>query len=306
VKNIFPGRTFVQLESFSMSQILIKSIVGFIGIIATSTIAMAREASTLPLPKGVRIERNISYGPDPAQQLDVYSPKDAKDAPVLLMVHGGGWRRGDKAYPNVVVNKVAHWVPKGFIFISINYRMLPDANPIEQADDVAKALAYAQEHARTWGADPARFILMGHSAGAHLVALITADPAIAANQGAKPWLGTIPLDSAAYDVVAIMRHRHPSLYDDAFGADRDFWEQASPTHRLKSATVPMLLVCSSRRILSRANAKAFAQKDHSLGATATLLLQDLSHGQINANLGLPGEYTDQVDSFIQSLLQPSH
>ncbi|MCC6422522.1 MAG: alpha/beta hydrolase [Phycisphaerales bacterium] len=279
-----------------------KPFITFVVMASISTIALARPSSREPLPKGTRVDRDVSYGSDPAQKMDVYSPQDAKDAPVIFMVHGGGWRRGDKAYPNVYTNKVAHWIPKGFIFISINYRMLPDANPIEQADDVAKALAYAQEHAKSWGADPARFILMGHSAGAHLVALITADPTIATHQGAKPWLGTIPLDSAAYDVVSIMEHRHFELYDQAFGKNRDFWEKASPTHRLKSATVPMLLVCSSRRILSQANAKAFAEKDHSLGGKATLLPQDLSHGQINAELGLPGAYTDKVDEFIHSLL----
>jgi len=264
-------------------------------VASASTLA----ASTQP---AIRDDRNIAYGPDPLQKLDVYYPPDAVDAPVIFMVHGGGWRRGDKSYRNVVANKVKYWTQKGYVFISTNYRLLPDADPLEQADDVAKALAFAQENAQSWGADPNRFILMGHSAGAHLVALITADPAIATRQGARTWLGTVALDSAAYIVVAIMQQRHFPLYDEAFGDNHGFWEKSSPIHRLRSASVPMLLICSSRRILSCRNAKAFAKKDQSLGGEATLVLQDLSHGQINAELGLPGSYTDRVDAFMQSLL----
>jgi acetyl esterase/lipase len=273
----------------------------FVLILLLTLAAFGGQVSAQPLPPGTRVQRNLPYGPDPAQRLDVYSPPSAKNAPVLFMVHGGGWRRGDKAYPNVVTNKVAHWLPQGYIFISINYRLLPKANPVEQAGDVAKALAFAQNHAKSWGADPARFILMGHSAGAHLVSLVTADPTIAKRQGATPWLGTISLDSAAYNVVTIMDNRHFHLYDEAFGTNRGLWQAASPTLRLKTKTVPMLLVCSTRRLDSRPQAQAFAAKAQSLGGQATLLPEDLTHGQINANLGLPGQYTDRVDAFLHSL-----
>jgi acetyl esterase/lipase len=130
--------------------------------------------------------RDVAYGSDPAQRMDVYLPPDAKNAPVLLLVHGGAWRIGDKAHGRVVENKVARWVPQGFVVVSVNYRMLPGADPRVQADDVALALATAQRQAPAWGGDPAKFVLMGHSAGAHLVSLLDAQPARAQRRRRTP------------------------------------------------------------------------------------------------------------------------
>jgi acetyl esterase/lipase len=96
---------------------------------------------------------SVSYGDDPRQSFDVYTPTDATDAPIIFMVHGGAWIIGDKTSRRVVDNKVAHWAARGFVVISANYRMLPEANPLEQARDVALAVAAAQREARTWGAD---------------------------------------------------------------------------------------------------------------------------------------------------------
>lgn len=260
----------------------------------------AEDRTRVSVPQGVRAIRNLAYGADAAQKIDVYVPPSAKGAPVLFMVHGGGWRIGDKDSRGVVDNKLRQWSAQGFIFISVNYRMLPAAAPLEQAADVARALAYAQKHAREWGADPAKFVLMGHSAGAHLVALVTSSPQLLAIAPAKP-LGTVVLDSAALDVSAIMQGRHLPLYDAAFGPDPAVWRAASPLHVLKSATVPMLCVCSSRRLDSCPQAHAFAAKATSLGGRATVLEENLSHREINETLGEPSAYTTAVDSFIRSL-----
>ena len=119
----------------------------------------------IALPEGTKVVRDIAYGPDAAQRLDVYLPEHPTAAPVIFLVHGGGWRRGDKAMGSVVTNKVARWLPQGYVVISVNYRLAPQAGPLEQADDVAMALAFAQSKAASWGADAARFVLMGGSAG---------------------------------------------------------------------------------------------------------------------------------------------
>ena len=262
------------------------------------------QQQAVAVPAGAQVDRNLAYGPDPEQTIDVYRPANAQNAPVIFMVHGGGWARGDKEAAGVVNNKVGHWLPKGYIVVSVGYRLVPQVTPMGEAQDVAKALAFAQGKARSWGGDPSRFVLMGHSAGAHLVSLLSAAPSIATNAGAGSWLGTVALDSAAYDVVNIMQQSHFSLYDKAFGNDRQLWSDASPTLRLARAPVPMLLVCSSRRADSCAQARGFADKATSLGGRVSVFPIDLRHGEINAELGAGGDLTAQVDNFLHSLNLP--
>ena len=264
--------------------------------------ARVAQDSDIQLPDGVRLLRNIAYGNDPLQRMDIYLPAKPDHAPVLFMVHGGGWRLGDKAHRPVVENKVKHWVTTGFIFVSVNYRMLPDTGPLEQSRDVAKALAFAQTKAADWGGDADRFILMGHSAGAHLVALLSAAPDAAYALGAKPWLGTVALDSAAYDVARIMQSRHPRLYDDAFGNEPAQWTALSPIAVLSDEARPLLAICSSQRRDSCPQARAYMTKANARKLSASVQPEDLSHAEINAQLGLAGPYTRAVDDFIASLL----
>jgi arylformamidase len=253
------------------------------------------------LPRGAQRILDVSYGADAAQRFDVYQPKDARHAPVIFMVHGGGWRHGSKSARGVVQNKVSHWVGKGLVVISTNYRLLPDADPLEQARDVAQALTTAQARASKWGGDAQQFILMGHSAGAHLVALINASPILATGLGAKPWLGTVSLDSAALNVPSVMEGKHLRLYDKAFGIDPGFWQATSPWHQLSKGSAPLLAVCSSRRSDSCPQAEQYRDKAIAQGSRATALPVKLSHGEVNDQLGLSGPYTEAVDTFLRSL-----
>jgi len=260
------------------------------------------DSAARELPTGVTLKRDLAYGSAPRQQLDVYLPvSTAELSPIIFMVHGGAWKFGDKRGAGVIDNKVRRWVTQGFVLVSINYRMLPDANPLEQADDVARALVYIQRHAAEFHADPARLILMGHSAGAHLVSLVSAHPDRATKQGAKPWLGTVSLDSAAFDVVEIMQHRHFKLYDEAFGKDEAFWRSTSPYHVLAKPVPPILAICSSRRDDSTKQAKQFAAHAKQLGSPVTVQAEDLTHAEINKQLGEPGAYTDAVEAFMRTL-----
>jgi arylformamidase len=261
----------------------------------------AEGAVAIRLPAGARLVRDVAYGPDRRQRFDVYAPAAARGAPVIFMVHGGGWRNGDKAARSVVQNKVDRWVSAGFVVISTNYRMIPDADPVEQARDVARAVAAAQRQAATWGGDPARFVLMGHSAGAHLVALLQSSAPVTAGLGLTPWLGIVILDSGALDVPQIMEHRHFPLFDQAFGRDPRFWREASPLHTMNGRGAPILAVCSSRRADSCAQARAFVARAASFGTRASVLPEPLSHRDINQMLGQAGPYTAAVDDFLGSL-----
>lgn len=257
-------------------------------------------ASSRALPPGVRKLADVAYGQDARQRLDVYLPATlGHDRPLLLMVHGGAWRMGSKQAANVVDNKLAHWLPAGVVLVSLDYRLLPHAAVEQQADDVARALAWVQAHATAWGANERQLVLMGHSAGAHLAGLLSADQALQQRHGVQPWLATVLLDSAALDVAAIMRGPHLPLYDKAFGEDAARWTALSPTLLLTAAAPPLLAVCSSRRAESCTQAQGLADQGRQLGVTVQVLPQDLSHGQINQQLGLPGDYTRQVDQFLQ-------
>lgn len=265
-------------------------------------LAGAGRMAPAQVPRGVKVVRDLPYGPDRAQSIDVYTAQSLPhNAPIIVMVHGGGWKRGDKKMQSVVENKVARWVPRGFVFVSVGYRMLPEANVLAQAADVARALAYVQVHGAEWGGNGRQLILMGHSAGAHLVSLLTSSPQLARDNGLQSWLGTVALDSAALNVEAIMRKPHFGLYDEAFGADSTYWRLVSPFAQLAGRTPPLLAVCSSWRASSCEQAHAYVQKTSSFGNRAQVQAENLSHRDINAQLGLPGAYTDAVERFMKGL-----
>jgi hypothetical protein len=134
--------------------------------------------------------------------------------------------------------------------------------------------------------------------------MLAADPRIATRQGARPWLGTVSLDSAAMNVVETMEGRHYRFYDRVFGKDRAFWAETSPYHRLSAKPGPMLLVCSIKREDSCPAARSFAAKAGSLGARVTVLPVDLKHSDVNAKLGRANDYTVEVESFMHSLGLP--
>lgn len=244
-----------------------------------------------------------SYGPSADQTFDVYTPPDAENAPVLVMVHGGGWRTGDKASPPVIENKLRYWLPRGYILVSVDYRLLPEAMAYEQAGDVAAAVRRIAERAPAWGGDPGAIILMGHSAGGHLAALLSARPEMVG----RPLAGAVILDTAVLDVEALMARRHLPLYDQAFGSDPDYWLRASPADQWTPAATPMLIVCSTQRPDDPcAEAEAFARMTGGAGRPTPVLPVALSHGEINGTLGVPGEYTRAVDAFIGERLAAAH
>ena len=260
-----------------------------------------QDSAPLKLPAGATLLKDLPYGPNTRERLDVYLPRKPSNAPIIFMVHGGAWRTGDKNAQQVVANKVSRWVAKGFIFVSANYPLLPDTKPLQQAQEVAKALAMTQANAASWGGSANHVIVMGHSAGAHLVALLAASPSLAAAQGVKPWLGTVALDSAALDVEKIMQARHMRFYDEAFGSDPTYWQQTSPSYVLANGATPMLAVCSTRRDVACEQAHLFATHATALTVSVSVLEQGMTHKEINQLLGTPGAYTEEVERFMAGL-----
>jgi acetyl esterase/lipase len=266
--------------------------------VLTDGVGAAGEAAGV-LPDGVRVLRDLIYGSQALQNFDVYLPPAPQDAPVIVMVHGGAWMLGDKAARAVVEAKVARWVPRGFVLVSVNYRLVPKVTPLDQLRDLARALAAVQLRAPEWGGSRQRLVLMGHSAGAHLVALLAATPRLALAEGVAPWAATVLLDSAALDLVSLMESPHPRFYDRVFGRDPQAWLAMSPYHQLKEAGVPVLAVCSTRRADACRQARAFVTGVGARGGRAQVLEQPLRHGEINALLGQDEAYTQAVESFLR-------
>jgi arylformamidase len=248
---------------------------------------------------------NIPYaslpGVDPnLLSLDIYrppsSPTDAQQtkSPVVVMIHGGGWRTGDKANASQGKQKASFFTGHGFVYVSVNYRLSPAVQHPAHVEDVAKALAWLADHIASYGGDPERIFLMGHSAGAHLAALVISDESYLSSFGKSParLKGVILLDSAAYDIARTVEGFSEgagarSLYENAFGADRQTWVQASPINHIDSKeNLPPFLVFYTARESSETISKEFVQALQKAGVPAVAVLaRGKNHQTLNRDIG---------------------
>jgi len=245
-----------------------------------------------------------AYGADPRQRLD-FTPAAARGAPLVLFVHGGAWSFGDK---RAAAHMAPHFHGRGYAFAAINYRLVPNASVEQQAHDVAAALASLLRDSAALGIDRRRIVLIGHSAGAHLAALVGTDPVYlaAARVEMGPVAGIVLLDGAGYDVPRQMAAAGPLLrrmYLNAFGADEAAQRRLSPTlHAAAPNVSSFAIVHSSRRPDSTAQARALAAALNGAGSWARIFAVDDSHGGIFRQFGRPGhEATLATDRFIESI-----
>jgi arylformamidase len=254
--------------------------------------------------------KDIPYGKHERQRFDVYLPKGeiarAGNAPMILMVHGGGWCVGDKALKSTVENKAARWTAKGFVVASTNYPMLTHGrDALAQAHEVAAAAAYLQKNAAEWGGDASKLILMGHSAGAHLVSLVGTAKDIRDAAGMQNVIGVVSIDAGATDLEMQMPKVVPFLktrYTEAFGTDPARWPEMSPFHRLDKTAAPWLGICSTTRPDKPCEqSETYVKKSLELGIPAAMLALPKSHGKLNSELGQKNSYTDSVEKFMATL-----
>lgn len=241
------------------------------------------------------------------QTLDVYSPPEGKDHPIVFWIHGGGWRAGDK---RSVQQKPAAFVEKGFVFVSTNYRFVPKVTVKEMAGDIAKSIRWVHNHAREYGGDPERIFVMGHSAGAHLAALVCTDDRYLKAEGLSlaTIKGCVPVDTAAYDVVKQIENApgRGIIYKGAFG-DAESQKDLSPiTHVAKGKGIPPFLILHvADRPDSRSQSQRFRQALQAAGVSAELVpAEGKTHGTINSELGLPDDKpTQAVFEFLEHALK---
>ena len=271
-------------------------------------IAARSAASTAP---AAAAPQALSYGANPLQVLDFYRAQGTvSPAPLVLFVHGGGWKRGSK--DNAAGGwKQVHYPASGYAYASINYRLVPEATVEQQAADVAAALAHLLKRAEALGIDRSRVVLMGHSAGAHLVALVGTDEQYLRGAGLSfaDVDGVIPIDGAAYDVPAQMQDGPKIMQDtyaQAFGSDPARQRALSPTLQAAAPNAPAFLIPHVQReggIRQSAALAAALRKAGSRAETASFEGTGLKgHAEINRSMGDPAyPATPVVDVWLQQV-----
>jgi acetyl esterase/lipase len=215
------------------------------------------------------------------------TPAGAARPPLAVYVHGGAWRAGS---PMRVRAKPQWFREAGWVFASVGYRLLPDAPVEEQARDVAAGLHALRADAERLGFDPDRILLMGHSAGAHLAALVASD---------QRWLGAdaaavrgvILLDGAGYDVANEYTLRGAlarKLYGDAFGDDPVRQRELSPISHVDARDPPdWLIVFAESRRDARKQARDFGDALQRVGLRVERVPDPGDHLEINREFGMP-------------------
>ncbi len=245
------------------------------------------------------------FGPDPRQRLDLYERPGLKGAPMLLFVHGGAWAFGDKR----AVNALPGFAERhGLLLASTNYRMVPQVKAGGCAEDVAAAAAWMLDHGAEHGGDPKRLFVMGHSAGAHLVALIGVDAHYLGAHDHSPsdLAGVIPVDGAGYDAKKelVEIERQPVLhqaYERAFLPDP---AALSPTLLVKKGGhyPPFLIFHVAARDASREASGDLGRALRSAGAQAEVVpAPGETHLTINHSMGVAGDLEgERAARFIKS------
>jgi arylformamidase len=265
------------------------------------------------------VKRNIPYA-EPAnerQMLDVYAPENAKDLPVVVWIHGGGWEGGDKRSVNA---KPKAFVEKGYVFVSTNYRLLPNVDMGTIVRDVAKSIHWVHDHIAEYGGDPNRLIITGHSAGAQLAALICTDDRYLKAEGLTLAIvkGCVPVDGDTYDVPLIIEtaaarrkelgQPNPKFgHYEKFGNDpvkhRDFSAVNHVAH--DKGISPFLLLFVADHPNTSAQAKRLGSVLNEAGIAAKLFgAKDTDHSKLNDNLGLPDDpATKALFEFVDAMVK---
>ncbi|MEM1443539.1 MAG: alpha/beta hydrolase fold domain-containing protein [Verrucomicrobiota bacterium] len=249
---------------------------------------------------------NEVEGVDPnLLSLDFYVPNDeATDRPIMIMIHGGGWRGGDKASPAMVGAKRNHFVGNGYIYCSINYRLSPRDREAEgvvhptHVEDCAKAIAWIHDHMADHGGDPDNMHLMGHSAGGHLAALVATNGRFLEKEGKN--LSIIKtnalLDPAAIDIPGYIEHTKGSAmsfsYSKVFGEEDSALIDASPFAHVapdKGISKTILFYAADRMNLDLFGPK-FTDALTAAGIPSVSVdMVSLDHGQMNSHIGMIGD-----------------
>jgi len=251
-----------------------------------------------PLPADTIVQRGaaptslktvvLRYGPHERQAMTIYPSQSGAPPPLAVYVHGGAWRAGRHER---VGSKPRWFNEAGWAFASIGYRVLPDAPVEDQARDLATGLRTLRREAKSLGFDSDRILLMGHSAGAHLAALLASDDQWL-GEDRRAIRGVILLDGAGYDVTGEFNRRGMlarKLYADAFGTAPQRQRALSPLHHVDAGDpADWLLVYARDRVDAVEQARYFGDTLQQAGLRVERVAEPRNHREINQDFGTPG------------------
>ncbi len=256
-----------------------------------------------------QVARDVPYAsPEHERQvLDVYAPPGAKGRPVVFWIHGGGWQTGHKGQ---VGRKPQAFTDAGFVFVSINHRLLPQVTMDVIIRDVARAMRWVHDHVAEYGGDPERVLVMGHSSGGQLAALTCTDDRYLRAEGLSLALikGCVPVDADTFDIPAIIEvaevraraHGFPlptNGHRQKFGNDPVKHEDFSTvTHVAAGKGIPPFLILHvAGHPDTSAQARRLKVVLDAAGITATVRgAPESTHNAINDRLGDPDDPTSQA------------
>lgn len=264
------------------------------------------------------VARNVPYASADARQvLDIHAPAGAAKLPVVFWIHGGGWQAGDKT--DVALKPVA-FNDAGFVFVSAGYRLLPAVDMRTIVRDVASALGWVHRHVAAHGGDPSRLLVMGHSAGGQLAALLCTDDRYLKAEGLSlaTIKGCVPVDADTFDVPAIIEvaetrwrvHGLPKAafgHREKFGGDpalhRDF---SAVTHVARDKRIPPFLILHvAEHPDTSAQARRLAAVLKDAGVPVTVVgARETTHAKLNDDLGKPGDpVTKALWAFVRDVVK---
>ncbi|MES3005695.1 MAG: alpha/beta hydrolase [Patescibacteria group bacterium] len=286
---------------------------------ASSTPSTVPISPSVSIENGLKVYKDIVYATRSGfdqkyTSLDVYTNATISSTakkPVIFMIHGGGWRRGDKSNESVISPKAAYFISKGYIFVSINYRLTEDSRVKypQNIEDVAAAVAWVNKNIGTYLGDGNRVYVMGHSAGGHLAALISTDHSFLQAQGVSPNIikGAIILDSGLLDLTNAVGTNVEQLITMYTNNDPQVNSKASPINYLSSGKYipPMLLLYATSNGEGRSDimSKLVADKLTENGYIARAVgIPGKDHEHMNADVGVTGDpLTKAIDVALSKL-----
>lgn len=228
----------------------------------------------------VKVTSNIKYGSDEAQIIDVYQPdgfQQGNKYPVMIWIHGGGWRSGSM-HESIYRDIMTTWAKQGIVVVGVDYRLSPKYMHPVLVQDVAAGINWVYRNIASFGGDTNRMSLMGHSSGAHLVALVATNPKYLGTYGLSPGkilANVFPIDTAGYDLTDPAQSSR-KLIHDAFGTDPLVLKDASPLLNVQmgGSYPPFIMGVNKIRDDAVAQCQALQKKLENEGVAAEVIIVD--------------------------------